>query len=422
MNFKNIWLVALLFLSLTALSENSYAAYISILPSGSGDSSFNVQGTAMEGVYGIKVDVGYDPLSLSTPTVQSGPAVAGAMFAANTSRPGFINIAIISTNPVSANGQVATISFATRSGKGGITSISSNFIDKSGSPLLSKMSGIPSEKVSIAEKTTPGIPFSDVPQVNKSSQDREPHQTSISATSLPNSETRSFAGTVSLPPVLEQKIDDKPVAEVPQADYTADHNLVIAAEQKEHLDKKIADKKPENRAQTFVYKGIIERFKRYKGEKKLQIMATLFDKAVAHNIIQEPAVLISDGKRGAILKVDLSGNVSSSPNFAVNGGKLIKVARDKQVKGRWNVEILPEIDSSRVILTVITGGDGFDYTMTVAPKAKTALTIDENGWKIFLKETGTVKTVKHDLNSDGVRDYLDEYIFVANYLAKKRAD
>lgn len=70
-------------------------------------------------------------------------------------------------------------------------------------------------------------------------------------------------------------------------------------------------------------------------------------------------------------------------------------------------------------LTILSGNEGYVYPRTIVPPVKTPLTFDERGWNRFLKEVGTAKVPLNDLNKDGVRDYKDEFIFVANCLSGK---
>jgi hypothetical protein len=183
--------------------------------------------------------------------------------------------------------------------------------------------------------------------------------------------------------------------------------------------KPVAEVKPEETPQYVVYKGISDRFKQYSGSKKLSDVAALFDKNVAQSISQNPKIVISNGTNNAILTIDIPSRISASPNFAVNGGTLVSFKQDKQQKGRWLVEVLPETGSVKVSVTIIVGAEQFEYPLTIAPPIKTALTLDEKGWNIFIKETGTAIAPLHDLNNDGVRDYLDEYILAANILTAK---
>ena len=69
------------------------------------------------------------------------------------------------------------------------------------------------------------------------------------------------------------------------------------------------------------------------------------------------------------------------------------------------------------MLLILTDSDAIDYPLTLAPPVKD-ITALEADFAAFLKDSGA-KPPKHDLNGDGVHDYLDNYIYTANYLSKK---
>ena len=354
---------------------------VSISPSS--DSSYTVQGTGMDGVAGIQLDITYTS-SLGTPTVTQGGLVSGATLAANTSTPGQIRIAIISTRPFSGNGQIALIIFSGQSGAGSITSANGSLIDSNG-------------------KTVPvSVVFSN--PIGK----------------VPDNPA-TYPGTITLPTDQQQRPDSKPsIASVPPMN-TGETTAAKIAEKTQPADKSSEEAKPEETPQYIIYRGILDRFRQYEGIKTLATMAALFDKRVAQTIQQEPAVLLSDGKSKATLTVGIPSGIPNSPNFAVNGGRLISFRRDKQNDKNWLVEVLPEAGSVRVTVLIIAGAEKFEYPLTVAPPIETALPLDERGWNRFVRETGTAKAPLYDLNNDGVRDYQDEFIFVANHLARKKS-
>ncbi|MBW4054899.1 MAG: hypothetical protein HIU83_05785 [Proteobacteria bacterium] len=401
-----------LFLPLAALFLLSWstsvlaAATVTVTPSG--DSSYSVLGAGMDGVAGIQLDIFYDAASLATPTVTQGGLVSGAMLAANTSQTGHIKIAIISTRVFSGSGQIATLSFASKTGSGGITSVTTSMIDSKGA-VVSASAVITggSESNIPGLSSTPGVPFSQSSQATQASQSSQSDTATIPA----------YLGTVTMP--SEQHRDPSPPETPSSSPGDTGEPAPRAAEKTQPPDIPVADTKPEETSQYVVYGGILDRFKQYNGSKKFSAMKTLFDMDVAQAIRQEPALLVSDGQSKATLTVDIPARSNSSPNFAVKGGTLVSFKRDTQGKDRWIVDVLPKSGVTVVTLTILSGADVHEFPLTVVPPVKTALTFDERGWDRFLKEVGTAKAPLHDLNNDGVRDYMDEFIFVAHSLLNK---
>ncbi|MBV5340975.1 MAG: hypothetical protein J0665_15695 [Deltaproteobacteria bacterium] len=404
--------------ALLILFSATIAMGASVTFTSSGSGSYLIQGNNMDGVAGIQLDIAYDATSLSSPTVTQGGLVSGAMLAANTSNPGVIKLAIISTTPFSGSGLIATISFASKTGNGGITSVASSMIDSKGSAYAPSNSNFSSEAASAGIITTPGVPFSQ-PTLQTSSS--TPQQNTATARDANTASTTipTYAGTVTLPTDLQQSTDVLPVAASTVPVNSEEPAASAITRQSKESDKSAPDLKIEETPQADISTGILEQFKRYNGSKNLSAIVTLFDKKIAHTISQVPSILLSNGQSEATLTVDIPTGINSSPNFAVKGGKLVSFKRDKQSMGRWIIAVLPEAGAVRVTVIIITSAEELEFPLTVAPSVKAGVTYDENGWKIFLKEVGTTKAPLHDLNNDGVRDYVDEFIFVANYLANK---
>jgi hypothetical protein len=116
-------------------ATTSQSKTIQVVSTGSG--AYSILGNNMDGVAGIQIEIKYDTASLSTPTVTQGGLVAGAMLAANTSTAGVITIGIINASAFSGNGQLAGISFASKTGSAGITSITTSLIDIKGLSIAS---------------------------------------------------------------------------------------------------------------------------------------------------------------------------------------------------------------------------------------------------------------------------------------------
>ncbi|NTV49701.1 MAG: hypothetical protein HGB32_02640 [Geobacteraceae bacterium] len=403
--------------ALLVMFSATFAFPASVTFSSPSAGNYIILGSNMDGVAGIQLNVTYDAASLATPTVTQGGLVAGAMLAANTTQPGIIKIAIISTRAFSGSGQIATISFASKKGSGGITSITTDMIDSKGSAIASSGSSNLSSGTAAAEIiTTPGIPFSQPSTTTTSS------TASTAATTTATTTTQTIQGTITLPTDMQQRTEPQPAPSSAVPSFSRESTeSIIAEEQTKPSDKSTPELKTGKTSQIVAYKGILERFKLYSGNKKFSTMVTFFDIKTAQNIHQEPAILLSNGQSNATVTVDVPSKTNSSLNFAVNGGKLISFKQDAKNTGRWIIVVLPDIAAYRTTITIIAGDEYFESPLTVTPPIKTKLTLDEQGWNRFLKEVGTVKAPLHDFNNDGVRNYVDEFIFIANCLAKKTA-
>jgi hypothetical protein len=419
LKYGKYFLFTLAFIILAIYSSRSCeAAVIAVM---SGGDSFIVQGSGLDGVAGIQLDISYDSTSMNTPTVTQGGLVSGALMAANTSVPGLIKIAIISTRIISGNGQIATIRFASKGSSAPLPSVSYSMIDSKGASIGSPSSNQTADAAPSGFISNAGVPFSQQGSTTPagSTNPGSTTQTGSTTPTSPNGKTPTYMGTVTLPSDQQQRAEAQPSpSSTPQVNPTeAPPNR--NGEKAPATAKADVESKVEETQQYVVYKGVVDRFRQYNGSKKLSEMVKIFDKKVSQTVTQEPAIALSNGQNKVTLTVNVPVKSGASPNFAVNGGTLVSFKQVKLGKGQWLVEVLPELNASKTTLTIITGAEEFEYPLTVAPPLGTTLTLDERGWNKFLKEAGTADAPLHDLNKDGVRDYIDEYIFIANYLASK---
>jgi hypothetical protein len=73
----------------------------------------------------------------------------------------------------------------------------------------------------------------------------------------------------------------------------------------------------------------------------------------------------------------------------------------------------------RATMTIMTDSDIIEYPLTLAPPIKDISPAEAN-FTVFLKDSGATPP-KRDLNGDGRHDYLDDFIYTANYLIRKGA-
>lgn len=386
-----------------------FAASVTIVPTAAG--SYSVQGSSMDGVAGIDLTIIYDSISLSSPTVSQGALVAGAIMAANTNNPGSIKIAIISTKAFSGSGPIATVTFTTQSGTGGVTSASVSMINSKGAPIPAQVSvsgGNAPTASAPALATAPGVPFSQPGATTTS--------TSLSTPSAPASPITTTLGTVSMPSDIPAKADTKP-ADTPviPAPVTEPAAVIRPAEPPAGVKPASEPQKPD-KIKITSYKGTLENFRAYTGQKSPAILIELFGRNISSTIRQEPAPVLSDGKTPVKLLATIEETGNKSPNFALNGARLISLNKDDATH-TWIIEALPQAGTMQASLTILTDSETIEYPLTLAPPVEDFVA-DEAGFAGFLTDSGKA-TPKHDLNGDGRHDYLDDFIYTANYLKKR---
>ncbi|MDD2540300.1 MAG: hypothetical protein PHH28_04555, partial [Desulfuromonadaceae bacterium] len=166
------------------------------------------------------------------------------------------------------------------------------------------------------------------------------------------------------------------------------------------------------------YKGTLDNFRAYQGAKTPDIFIALFKKEIAPNIHQKPAIALSDGKTLLKIVVKFKSNNDKSPNFALNGAKLVSVHKD-DTSLTWIIEALPQAGVMQADLTILTDTDIITYPLTLAPPIS-GFSPSKTNFITFTKNNGPAN-LKNDLNNDGKLDYLDDYIYTANYLVRKEA-
>jgi hypothetical protein len=166
-----------------------------------------------------------------------------------------------------------------------------------------------------------------------------------------------------------------------------------------------------------MFPSVLERFKDFKGEKTPKALMALFSMQ-DNEVKQDPPIVISNGK--ATVKIILKLNSKGEDNnFLLDGVSLVSLKNNE--KDMWTVELLPDSKAYEATISVPRNNQLYVIPLTVAPPLYvnigfSAGRLTEADFKLYLKEKGTVKAPRFDLNGDGRRDYIDDYIFTANYI------
>ncbi len=393
-------------LSLLLNVSTVLAASVSIISSGGG--TYIIKGDAMEGVAGIDLSLSYDSSSLATPSVSQGGLISGAMMAANTATSGTIKIAVISTRTFSGSGPIAVVTFASQKGAGGLSLVSANMLDGKGASI-----GAGASSNGSGLSAAPGIPFSQPSTTSTTSSPASTGGTAASAAPV-------YLGNVTMPTDTQTQAVPKPAEPPgtpaqPPAETSTPASTSAPANPVDRQPPAKAEEPRKSGGNGFTtYTAVLERFRTYRGEKSPGILVALFSKEIAPSISQEPNVALSDGSTHVKIIAVLPSPDEHSPNFALNGARLISLDKGDQAD-TWTIETLPQANALKATLTILNGNEVKEFPLTLAPPLK-VITFSEADFAAFLKNSG--KTA--DLNNDGVRDYIDDYIYTANYLVRKK--
>jgi len=155
-------------------------------------------------------------------------------------------------------------------------------------------------------------------------------------------------------------------------------------------------------------------FKEFKGERSSKAFIALFAEAAFPDYKQEPPIVIADGVNPVKLTMKLKPTGSEAPKFILNGAN-VKQLRAEGEDYTWIVEAIPKKGVTDAKLTVLDGPVIMEFPLVVAPFASTGLTgaakTTEADFSHYL-----ANSAKYDLNKDEKTDFLDDFIYTANYI------
>jgi hypothetical protein len=344
----------------------------------------------------------------------------------NTGNAGIVRLAVVSTRGINGSGPVVTINFD-RPGKsnGKIISMTAKVINTTGGTLAMQTQVVnPAETDTALTADTTATTEPPTTPAETATTGQTSGSSTESATTATSPGTRHLgAGTVTIP----SEMDD--TAKLSENRETASGESAEAMEDKaagagtetmaEDKSAELVAKAVAPEQKNIVYKSVLERFREFDGQKTPQALTALFDPAATPGVRQEPAVALSDGKTKVKVFIQLPHATKDATNFALRGAKLVSLKKEGTT---WVVEALPENKVYEASITALSNGATTEIPLTLAPPVGANIgaagKLDEAGFALFLKEKGTDKKPGFDLNGDKVRNYIDDYIYTANYVAK----
>lgn len=160
---------------------------------------------------------------------------------------------------------------------------------------------------------------------------------------------------------------------------------------------------------------VIERFRTFTGSRSVGSFVSLFNVQIAPNVTQDPPVAISDGVSAVMLTAKLATKENVTPTFALQGARLSSLRRSDD--GAWVLNVVPTKGRLDSVVSALVDPGVVEIPLTVAPTLPPAILRDfpltPEGFQLFIADS----TVKADVNGDGKRDFVDDFIFSANYVA-----
>lgn len=163
--------------------------------------------------------------------------------------------------------------------------------------------------------------------------------------------------------------------------------------------------------------SVLERFRTYNGQRNLDELVKLFTPSATAIVRQQPLVAISDGRATIVIAAKISTSEDRAINFSLEKATLVSVRKLKT--DEWEIKAIPEKNVFDMALLVKTDSGVVRYPLTVSPPLPVEIVPSEQffiNW-LNLKDSEPGAT-SLDLNQDGRHDYIDDYIYTANYMSK----
>jgi len=393
----------LLFLTLVLLPVPVCAIPTISISSPAADGTFILRGEQMTGVAGMDITIGYDYGKLTNPRILPGSLVSGMMSASNPGNP--VRLAVIGTKPLTGSGIIATISFdLAGTSPGAITALTGSLIDAAGKSMAISRPAIanPAETGQTETQTDAGYVAAGERSGAKAALPVGGTLTLPAEEERPGETGQSAAPQTAEPEEPRRQPEQAPQPVPGEADASA---------------KPPAPPKPAPRQPV----SVLERFRQFQGERSVADLCALFTQDGAEQFSQLPPVGIADGKATVTLIIPASAG-ERAPNFAFNASRFVSFRRTAE--SGWGIEVMPEAGAVEASVTMLQDGSVQEIPLTVTPRAQLAAgaarEVTEADFLGFLKDRGTPSAPRFDLNHDGRRDYVDDYIFTANYLARHK--
>jgi len=187
-------------------------------------------------------------------------------------------------------------------------------------------------------------------------------------------------------------------------------------------------------------KSVLDRFEEFRGTKGIKEFSALFERrdreGVAQDatcigsqcqilferldvgeIAQEPAIALADGETPVMIRLALRPEEDDPPVFALTGAKLVSL--QKSGEKSWVIRAVPDKGKAEADFIVRLGGKTLEFPLVVAPPVYVQDGVTEGGFLVALDRYLYGQAAECRMKGRPFRQFLHEYIFTANYLAKR---
>lgn len=413
--------------------------------SSSGNGVFVLHARELQSIAGLKVIVNYDSATLANPRVGKGPLGAGAtMWLPNASIPGSVVVTLAKEQGLPASGVIATITFDVAASPPGIIRSLQAQVSNVAGALVQYRTENPFWRVQNEEGLTDTKEGATQQGETSGSTDTTiSTKTTLAGSGQSSSSTTTGGGAAPLQPDAtppapseeqaaaapeapaettaegsRQRSEDQPAepSESASGGVGTQARAGATADDVQPLESLVREEKLSSPAG---YQSVLEQLRGFTGPKSPKSLTEIFSRHSTPGVRQEPAIGLTDGSTKLRLLVTPHSAGGKAPNFSLSGAQLLALRPGPD--GSWVVEVLPAKGSYSATLTIVQGKVETVIPLLVAPPLAGGEQpkLTESAFAQFLSERGTEKSPHFDLNGDGRRDYIDDYIFSANYLARK---
>lgn len=398
---------------------------------------YEVMGQGLAEVKEMTLVVTYDPAMVSAPQVKQNGLIYGAMMIPDFSVPGTIRVGITSSNPhqgISGDGSIAMISFTVATRGKAVSSFTATLVSTSGTPIPMPAPQVLSSETgrfrgnpfygssdtldeSTGMKRRSRSPAASGPSAEPVEQPSAPVTDAGVAASGAGASAAAAMGAPATATISSGALRPEPdLPEIVELAPAPPGNVSSAVSEPPGAQ---GDRRQAAAAGAPAGTSILSRFKGYAGPLTIQGVTDLFARHDSPRILQKPSVVLTDGVTKVTATLTLPAPPGQSPNFALVGARQLSL---KRTGTGYLLELIPDRGGIEASVLVLLAGTVTEYPLVVAPPLNPALVpggrIDDAAFTAFLQGYAEGRG---DPTGDGRTDYLDLYLYTANYLVRKGA-